>query len=87
LYGLSYISSPIFMALSSLCIPTTSLSSGWWPSTSFVITLTLGLWPKQGLARVQDKREARKNILYFWECKRVWENEFSHSQGNSHLGS
>ncbi len=28
LYGLSYISSPIFMALSSLCIPTTSLSSG-----------------------------------------------------------
>jgi hypothetical protein len=28
LYGLSYIAGPIFMALSSLCIPTTSLSSG-----------------------------------------------------------
>jgi hypothetical protein len=33
LYGLSYISGLIFMAPSSLCIPTTSLSSGWWPMT------------------------------------------------------
>jgi hypothetical protein len=29
LYGLSYISGPIFMASSSLYIPTTSISSGW----------------------------------------------------------
>jgi hypothetical protein len=28
LYGLSYISGPIFMAPSSLCIPTSNLSSG-----------------------------------------------------------
>jgi hypothetical protein len=38
LYGPSYISDPIFMALSSLCIPTTSLSSGWWPTTSLLVS-------------------------------------------------
>ncbi len=37
LYGLSYISGPIFMAPSSLCIPSTSLSSGWWPMISLLV--------------------------------------------------
>jgi hypothetical protein len=38
LYGLSYISGPIFMAPISLCIPTTSLSSGWWPTISLLVS-------------------------------------------------
>jgi hypothetical protein len=38
LYGPSYISSPIFTAPSSLCIPITSLSSGWWPMTSLLVS-------------------------------------------------
>ncbi len=38
LYGSSYISSPICMTQSSLCIPTTSLSSGWWPMTSLLVS-------------------------------------------------
>jgi hypothetical protein len=36
LYGSSYISGLIFMALSSFCISTTSLSNGWWPTTSLL---------------------------------------------------
>jgi hypothetical protein len=36
-YGSLYISGPILMAPSSLCIPTTSLSSGWWPMTSLLV--------------------------------------------------
>jgi hypothetical protein len=38
LYGSSYISGHIFMAPSSLCIPTTSLSNGWWPTISLLIS-------------------------------------------------
>jgi hypothetical protein len=38
LYGSSYILGPIFMALSSLCVSTTSLSSGWWPMTSLLVS-------------------------------------------------
>jgi hypothetical protein len=38
LYGPSYISGLIFMAPSSLCILTISLSSGWWPMTSLLIS-------------------------------------------------
>jgi hypothetical protein len=38
LYGSSYISGPIFMAPISLCISTTSLWSGWWPTTSLLVS-------------------------------------------------
>jgi hypothetical protein len=38
LYGPSYISGLIFMAPNSLCIPTTSLSSGWWPTISLLVS-------------------------------------------------
>ncbi len=38
LYGPSYISGLIFMAPSSLCTLTISLSSGWWPMTSLLIS-------------------------------------------------
>jgi hypothetical protein len=42
LYGLSYISGPIFMAPISLYIPTTNLSSGWWPTTSLLVSQLVG---------------------------------------------
>ncbi len=42
LYGPSYISGPIFMAPISLCIPTTSLSNGWWPMTSLLVNKLVG---------------------------------------------
>ncbi len=38
LYGPSYISCPIFMAPCSFCILTTSLSNGWWPTTSLLVS-------------------------------------------------
>jgi hypothetical protein len=38
LYGSSYISGLIFMAPISLCILTTSLSNGWWPTTSLLVS-------------------------------------------------
>jgi hypothetical protein len=38
LYGPSYIWGPIFMALISFCISTTSLSSGWWPTISLLVS-------------------------------------------------
>jgi hypothetical protein len=55
-----------------------------------VATLTLGLWPRQGLAKVRTKSEAREShfmLLGGWECRRVWENKHSHSQMSSHFGS
>jgi len=38
LYGPSYILGPIFMAPISLCIPTTSLSNGWWPMINLLVS-------------------------------------------------
>ncbi len=37
LYGSLYISGPIFIALISLCIPTTNLSNGWWPTIRLLV--------------------------------------------------
>jgi hypothetical protein len=51
-----------------------------------IVTLALGLRPRQGLARVRAKREAQESHLML---PRVWEseNENSHSQMSSHFGS
>jgi hypothetical protein len=38
LYGSLYILGLIFMAPSSLCIPTANLSSGWWPMTNLLVS-------------------------------------------------
>jgi len=40
----------------------------------------------KGIARVRAKRKPGSHITYSWECKKVWESEHSHSQGNSHFG-
>jgi hypothetical protein len=54
-----------------------------------VVTLALGSWPRQGLARVQAKREAQEcgrvwewtftllNALPFWELESQWTLKFS----------
>jgi hypothetical protein len=48
---------------------------------------TLGLWPRQGFAKVWAKTKPGSHISCSQECKRVWGNEPSHSQINSHFGS
>jgi hypothetical protein len=52
-----------------------------------VATLTLGSWPKQGGARLQAKRDTREALHMLSGVQRVWGNEPSHSQMNSHVGS
>jgi hypothetical protein len=52
-----------------------------------VTTLTLGLRPKQRLARVRAKREARESCFMFLRMQRVWWKELSCSQANSHVGN
>jgi hypothetical protein len=52
-----------------------------------VATLTLGSWPRQGLAKVRAKTKPLSHISCSRECKRMWENEPSHSQVNSYFGS
>jgi hypothetical protein len=50
-----------------------------------VTTLALGLRPRQRLARLRAKRKPRSHISCSRECKRMWGNEVSHSQVNSHF--
>jgi hypothetical protein len=52
-----------------------------------VATLALGSRPRQRLTRVWPKKKPMSHISCSWECRRVWGNEPSHSQMNSHFGS
>jgi len=54
---------------------------------SNVGTLTLGSRPRHGLVKVRVKNMPRSHISCSRECKRVWKNEPTHSQMNSHFGS
>jgi hypothetical protein len=47
----------------------------------------LGSWPRQGVARLQAKRKTRESHHMLLGMQRVWGNEPSHSQVNSHVGS
>ncbi len=63
---------------------------GNWFELINVITLALGLQPRQRLAKVQAKSEAREShFMLLGECerRRVWGNEPTHYQGSSHFGS
>jgi hypothetical protein len=40
----------------------------------------------KGLARLRAKKKLGSHTACFWECRKVWGNELSHSQGNSHFG-
>jgi hypothetical protein len=55
--------------------------------TIFVATLTLGLRPRQGVARLWAKKKTRESHHMLMRVQRVWGNEPSHSQVNSHVGS
>jgi hypothetical protein len=52
-----------------------------------VATLALSSQPKQGFAKVWVKTKPGSHMSCSWECKRMWGNEPSYSQMNSHLGS
>jgi hypothetical protein len=52
-----------------------------------VATLALGSWLSQGVARLQAKREAWKSPHMLPRVQRMWGNEPSHSQMNSHCES
>jgi len=52
-----------------------------------IATLTLGSRLKQGFVKVRAKTKFKSHISFSWECKRVWENEPSHSQVNSYFKS
>jgi hypothetical protein len=51
----------------------------------FVATLALGLRPKLGLTKVQAKKVAQESHFLLLGMQRVWGNEPSHSQRNSHF--
>jgi hypothetical protein len=53
----------------------------------FVIALALGLRPKQKFTKVRAKNEARESHFMLLECRRVWGNEPTHYQVNSHFGN
>jgi hypothetical protein len=48
---------------------------------NYVVTLALGLRPRQRFARLQAKRGAGSHTTYYWECGRMWGNEPSHPKG------
>jgi hypothetical protein len=52
-----------------------------------VATLTLGSRPRQGVTRLQAKRETWESLHMLLGVQRVWRNEPSHSEVNSHVGS
>jgi hypothetical protein len=53
----------------------------WSCNRTTAATLALGLWPRQGFARLQVKKEAGSHTTYSWECEKVWRNEPSHPKG------
>jgi len=53
----------------------------------YVTTLALGSWPKQRFTKVRAKTGPGSHITCSRKCKRVWGNEPSHSQVNSHFGN
>jgi hypothetical protein len=52
-----------------------------------VATLALGSRPKQGVPRLQAKRETWESHHMLLRVQKVWGNEPSQSQVNSHVGS
>ncbi len=52
-----------------------------------VVTVALGLQLKQGVKRLQAKKKTRESLHMLLGVQKVWGNEPSHSQVNSHLAS
>jgi hypothetical protein len=55
-------------------------------SSSNVATLALGLWPRQRGCKVVGQEKTQESHHILRKCRKVWESEPSHSQGNSHFG-
>jgi hypothetical protein len=53
----------------------------------FIMTLTLGLQPKQRHGKLWVKNATWESHSHSRECGRVWGNELTHSQLGSHFGS
>jgi hypothetical protein len=58
-----------------------------WSLVLFPTRLWLLSRPRQGVARLRAKRETRESLHMLPGMQRVWGNEPSHSQVNSHVGS
>ncbi len=56
-------------------------------TTINVTTLALGSWPRQRVTRLQAKRKTRTSHHMLLGVQKVWGNEPSHSQVNSHCSS
>jgi hypothetical protein len=62
----------------------------WFPAFLLIITvatLALGSRPKQGVGRLWAKKETRESLHMLLGVQKVWGNEPSHSQVNSHVGN
>jgi hypothetical protein len=55
--------------------------------TPNVTTLALGSRPRQKVVRLRAKRKTQESHHMLLGMQRVWGNELSHSQVNSHVGS
>jgi hypothetical protein len=53
----------------------------------YVMTLALGLWSRQEHGMVWADIVIRKSHSHFHECKKMWGNEPTHSQVDSHFES
>ncbi len=53
-------------------------------SFNFVTTLTLACDQSKGLHRCGPRGKHESHTSHFWECRRMWGNEFAHS---SHFGN
>jgi hypothetical protein len=62
-------------------------TSNKWFNYSCYRNPSIGLATKAKGCKVASQREAGSHVACFRECKRVWGNRPSHSQGNSHFGS
>jgi hypothetical protein len=78
---------PLRKSPSSYCNGTTAKFVIAIPFHVVVTTLALGSQPRQGVARLRAKRETRDSFHMLLGVQRVWGNEPSHSQVNSHVGS
>ncbi len=65
----------------------------WWSKMianmlcTFVATLALDSRPRQGVARLRAKRETQEALHMLLGVQKVWGNEPSHYQVDSHVGS
>jgi hypothetical protein len=53
---------------------------------SYVTTLAFSSWPRQGHGKVQAKNATQESRSHSRECGRLWRNEPTHSQVDSHIG-